>query len=48
MFKMFRVQSKITQNMKTYKYLKSHDEKQSIDTNTHTTNINARIIWQRL
>ena len=30
MFKMFRAQSKITQNMKTYKYLKSHGKRQSI------------------
>ena len=44
MFKMFRVQSKTTQNMKTYKYLKSRGKRQSIDTNTHTTNINAGII----
>lgn len=34
--------------MKTYKYLKLRGKRQSIDTNTHTTNINVlEIIWQR-
>lgn len=48
MFKMLRVKSKITQHMNIHKNFKSHSKRQSTDTEIHTINIEAGIIWQRL